>query len=98
MTTTDPTTRELMIELRAAVSQINALAARLDALTSTLASTYVPRGEYTAHREADDRRFGELEGDNKTQAGFRRQVTAGVLIGLVLLVADIITRVQGVAS
>ena len=98
MTTTDPTTRELMIELRAAVSQINALAARLDALTSTLAATYVPRGEYTAHREADDRRMGEVEKDISSQAAFRRQVAAGVLIGLLLLVADIISRVQGVGS
>lgn len=96
--TTDPTPRELMIELRGAVDQINKLTARLDALTQTLASTYVPRGEYVAHREADDRRMGEIEKDMSGQAAFRRQVAAGVLIGLLLLVADIITRVQGVGS
>lgn len=96
--TTDPTPRELLIRLEAAVAQNNILTARLDALTSTLASTYVPRGEYTAHREADDRRMGEVEKDISSQSAFRRQVAAGVLIGLLLLIADIISRVQGVGS
>lgn len=98
MTGPDPTPRELMIELRAAVSQINTLAIRLDEITKTMATSYIPRGEYTAHREADDRRMGEIEKDISGQAAFRRQVAAGVLIGLLLLVADIISRVQGVGT
>lgn len=97
----DPTPRELLIQLESAVAQINALTARLDGLTHTLASTYVPRGEYTAHREADDRRFREIEGDIATQAGFRRQVAAGFAVGFLLVLAGIIlslARVPGVGS
>jgi hypothetical protein len=96
---TDPTPRELLIQLQAAVAQIDALTARLDGLTQTLASTYVPRGEYTAHREADDRRFKEIEGDVAAQAGFRRQVAAGFAVGFLLLLAGIVlnlARVPGV--
>ncbi|WP_028654882.1 hypothetical protein [Nocardioides sp. J54] len=88
--TSDPTPRELLIQLQAAVAQIDALTARLDGLTQTLASSYVPRGEYAAHREADDRRFKEVEGDLAAQAGFRRQVAAGFAVGFLLLLATVI--------
>lgn len=101
MTQSDPTPRELLIQLQAVVTQINALTARLDGLTQTLASTYVPRGEYVAHREADDRRFKEIEGDNEKQSGFRRQVAAGFAVGFLLLLAGIVlqlARVPGVGS
>lgn len=95
---TEPTPRELLIELRAAVKQVEVLAARLDSLTDTLAKTYVPRGEYEEARKGDDRRMSEVEKDIEAQAAFRRQVAAATLVGLLLLIADIITRVQGVGS
>lgn len=99
--TGEPTPRELLIQLQAAVAQINALALRLDSLTQTLATTYVPRGEYVAHREADDRRMGEIEGDLSKQEGFRRQVGAGFAVGLLLLIVGAIlalARIPGVGS
>lgn len=94
----DPTPRELLIQLQGAVSQINALAVRLDGLTQTLSTTYLPRGEYAEAREANNRRVGEIEKDIENQAAFRRQVAAALLVGLLLLIADIITRVQGVGT
>jgi hypothetical protein len=98
VTNGEPTPRELLIELRAAVKQVEVLAARLDSLTDTLAKTYVPRGEYEEARKGDDRRMSETEKDVENQAAFRRQVAAGALVGLLLLVADIISRVQGFGS
>lgn len=96
--TGEPTTREVMIEVRAAIAQLNALTRQVESLTQTMATTYVPRGEYNAHREADDRRVGEVEKDVDNQSSFRRQVAAGALIGLLLLIADIISRVQGIGT
>lgn len=97
----DPTPRELMIELRGALSQLDTLARRLDSLTEALAKTYVPRGEYNEARKGDDRRFAEIEGDLDKQAGFRRQVAAGFAVGFLLLLAGIVlslARVPGVGS
>lgn len=99
--TNEPTPRELLIQLQSAVAQIDSLAKRLDDLTATLASTYVPRGEYAEARNGDDRRFKELEKDMEAQAGFRRQVAAGFAVGFLLLLAGIIlnlARVPGVGS
>jgi hypothetical protein len=64
---------------------------RLDSLTTTLEDRYVPRREY-------EQRVGEVEKDISAQANFRRQVAAGVIVGLALLVANIfviILRVPG---
>lgn len=94
----DPTPRELLIQLQGAVAQINALAVRLDGLTQTLSTTYLPRSEYDVARNGDDRRIGEIEKDIENQSAFRRQVGAALLVGLLLLIADIITRVQGVGT
>lgn len=99
--TGEPTTREVMIEVRAAIAQLNALTRQVESLTQTMATTYVPRGEYTAHRESDDRRFKEVEGDLSKQDGFRRQVAAGFAVGFLLLLAGIVlnlARVPGVGS
>lgn len=55
---------------------------RLDSLTTTLEDRYVPRREY-------EQRVTEVEKDIAAQAAFRRQVAAGVLVGLALIVANI---------
>jgi hypothetical protein len=67
---------------------------RLDSLTTTLEDRYVPRREY-------EQRVTEVEKDIAAQAAFRRQVAAGVLVGLALIVANIfvlILRLPGGAS
>lgn len=88
--TDEPTTRELLIELRALASQMHGLTTRFDGIVQTLATTYVPRGEYVAHRQADDRRFDDIEDDIDKQAGWRRQVTAGAAVGVLLLIIGVI--------
>lgn len=97
----DPTPRELMLQLQHVVGQIADVTRRLDGLTDTLAKTYVPRGEYQEARKADERRFGEIEGDLEKQAGFRRQVAAGFAVGFLLMLAGVIfalARVPGAGS
>lgn len=86
----EPTPRELLIQLQSAVAQIDALARRLDNLTATLSSSYVPRGEYVAERKGDERRFKEIEGDLEKQGAFRRQVGAGFAVGFLLLLVGIV--------
>lgn len=66
----------------------------LRALTTTLEERYVPRREY-------ELRVGELEKDATSRAGFQRQVTAGALLLLLGIVANIIIsigRLPGAAS
>lgn len=99
--TTDPTPRELLIQIQNLTVQVTNLAEQVSDLTRTLGSAYVPRGEYVAHREADDRRFKEIEGDVAQGAGFRRQVAAGFAVGFLLILAGVIlnlARVPGVGS
>lgn len=90
---TDPTTRELLIQLQAAVNQIDTLARRLDTLTQTLATTYVPRGEYEEARKGSERRLDDIEKDLDNHAGFRRQVAAGATVGLILIVVTALLAV-----
>lgn len=76
------------------VRRLDATSARLDELARTLEDRYVPRREY-------EQRITEVEKDIATQSAFRRQVGAGALVGLLLLVVNIIvaaTRVPGVGG
>lgn len=76
------------------VRRLDDVTKRLDTLVSTLEDRYVPRREY-------EQRVGEVEKDLTHQAMFRRQVAAGVLVGLTLMVAQIVlvlTRLPGGTS
>ena len=84
---TEPTMHEV-------VRRLDDVSKRLDTVVTTLEDRYVPRREY-------ELRVGELEKDAKDQGAFRRQVAGALLVGLVLLVAQIIitlARTPGVAS
>ncbi|MEO5664889.1 MAG: hypothetical protein ABIR39_16590, partial [Nocardioides sp.] len=84
---TEPTMYEV-------VRRLDDVSRDLRALTSTLEERYVPRREY-------ELRVGELEKDAGAQGAFRRQVAAGALVGLVLIVAQIIltlARTPGVGA
>lgn len=88
-----PTAGELLRRLDDIARAHERTVNRLDDLAKTLEDRYVPRREF-------DLRVGEVEKDLTTQAGFRRQVAAGALVGLILLVANIIivlTSAPGVA-
>lgn len=80
----------LLARLDGVVEKQADLTARLDRLTETLTSSYVPRGEYLSDRRGDDRRFTELEDDNKNAAGFRRQVAAGFVVGFLLMLMTLV--------
>lgn len=84
----DPTPRELLLQLQATARELDALGRRLDVLADNLGKSYVPRGEYEEARKGDDRRFGEVERDIENQAGFRRQVAASLIVGVLLIVAQ----------
>jgi hypothetical protein len=68
-------------------------AERLDDLAKSLEERYVGRREF-------DLRVGVIEADDREAAGWRRQVTAGALLLLIGLIANIIlslSRVPGVS-
>ena len=92
---TDPTNRELMIQLNAVIQQLDVVSKRLDSVTETMASSYVPRGEYGEARKADDRRMSEVEKDIEAMASFRRQIAAGGLLLLLGLVANLVVAIGG---
>ena len=92
----DPSPGVLFAEIRGLVRQVEALTKRLDDLGNTLASTYVPRGEYEADRRGDERRVSDIEKDIAEQAAFRRQVMASLLVGAILLVANLVIAVAGI--
>lgn len=73
---TEPTMHEV-------VRRLDDVSRDLRALTGTLEERYVPRREY-------ELRVGELEKDAATQGNFKRQVIAGVMVGLALIVANIL--------
>lgn len=95
----EPTPRELLIQLEAAVRRLDEFGNQLNRLTETLSSTYVPRGEYLEARRGDDRRFKEIEDDLEKQASFRRQVAAGFAVGFLLILVGVLfalARIPGV--
>lgn len=99
--TSEPTPRELLIQLQNLAAQVAALVGRVDDLTRTLSDTYVPRGEYDEARKGDDRRMSEIEKDIETQAGFRRSITGGALLLLLGLIANLVVtlaRIPGAGS
>lgn len=89
-----PTAGELLRRLDDIARAHERTVKRLDDLVSTLEDRYVPRREF-------DLRVGEVEKDLEGQAGFRRQVAAGFLVGLLLLVVSIVitlSRVPGAGA
>lgn len=66
--------------------RLDEVARRLDMLATTLEDRYVPRREY-------EQRVGELEKDAASRVGFQRQVTAGALLLLLGIVANIIISI-----
>lgn len=65
------------------VRRLDDVSRDLRALTATLEERYVPRREY-------ELRVGELEKDAAARQGFQRQVTAGALLLLLGMVANIL--------
>lgn len=84
---------ELLRRLDEITRRLDEVSRRQEDAQRTLEDRYVPRREF-------DLRVGEVEKDIANQAAFRRQITAGALVGLLLLVANIIvsvTRIPGVS-
>lgn len=96
----DPTPREMLIRFDSLVQQFSALARqmeqvviRIESLQATLQSTYVPKETYSAHREADDRRFTDIEKDLEVQSGSRRQLVAGVILAVASAVISVLVAI-----
>lgn len=84
----------------------------IERVTSTLESSYLRKDVYdarhTALRREVEQKFTEVEGDvddlrqlAREQAAFRRQILAGAIVGLILMVAQIflvLTRIPGGGS
>lgn len=76
------------------VRRLDEMTRRLEEMQRHLEDRYVPRREY-------ELRVGEVEKDAAAQAAFRRQIAAGALVGLLLILANIIIslgRIPGVSS
>ena len=80
--TTDnqPSIAELLRRLTEISGQIVALTAEIKEDRRSADQRYIGLGIYEANQKADDRRFNEIEGDLKSQADFRRQVLAGLVL------------------
>lgn len=82
------------------------LTKRLDALSESLAATYVPRGEYEARRETLNQHIKSLEKDiedmrqqEKADVSFRRQVSLSLgllaittLVTISIAITNMLTR------
>lgn len=88
-----PTTGEILRRLDEQARSTERVVQRLDILTEKLEERYLPRGEYEIQRRADDARMTEVEKDIETQAAFRRQIGAGAMVGLLLLIAQTVVTV-----
>jgi len=60
---------------------------RLDAMAEKLEERYVPRREY-------EQRVRAIEQDIESQAQWRRQVTGGILVGVLMLLANLIVTLS----
>ena len=88
----------ILARMDALVDRQADLTRRLDDLAQNLAASYVPKSTYDAHREADARRFAELEKDNDARGAFNRQILAGLLIAFVIqivLAIGVINNARG---
>lgn len=86
----------LLQRLEYVIEKQSELTLRLDRLAETLATMYVPKGEYSAHREANDRRFQALEKNDDTSEAFRRQVVGGFLVGFLMLIVSVALAAKGI--
>lgn len=94
MTDADPSLPEVMREVQRLVKQV-------ESLVEEVRKDYVRKEFYNEARRADRERIAEVEKDIDAQASFRRQVAAGALIGLLLLLANIVAtlaRIPGAGS
>lgn len=84
----------VMEQIRNIVAEQARIVAEVRALAEDLKNTYVPKGTYDAHREANDRRFKELEKDNENAQAFRRQVAAGFIVGFLLILLPLLGTIN----
>jgi uncharacterized membrane protein len=75
-----PSIAELIRRLAELSTQIAGLTGEIKDDRRSSEQKYLSRETYQVIREADDRRFKELEGDQKSQADFRRQILAGLVL------------------
>jgi Flp pilus assembly protein TadB len=72
------------------IQQMSSVISKIDNLASTLSNTYIPRDVYAANRQADERRFTDIEKDLETQAGSRRQMIVGVMLAVASAVISVV--------
>ena len=91
-----PSVGEIIRRLDETTRRLDDVSKRVDAQAERMEARYVPRGELDARREADDRRFKEIEGDLEKASAFRRQVGAGVLVAVLGFVAQAVITITAV--
>lgn len=90
-----PSAAELLRRLEEIGRQAGALAGDVKEDRRAFDQRYMSRETYLANREADQRRFADIEGDLKTQADFRRQILAGLLLLFCSTVLAIVLALTG---
>lgn len=91
--TDGPTLGEVIRRLDETSRRLDDVSRRVDAQSERMEARYVAKGEYEAHREADARRFQEIEDDLADAKAFKRQVGAGVLIAVLGFVAQAVITI-----
>ena len=84
----EPSVGEIIRRLDDVSRRLDDTSKRVDAQSERMEARYVPRGEYDAHRESDKKRLDDVEDDLEKAGAFRRQVAAGVLIGVIVFIAQ----------
>lgn len=86
----EPSMFELVRRLDEITQQQAAMLARLDLLLRDVAQTYATKESMLAALALRDIKIDELEKDNESAAGFRRQVAAGFIVGFLLLLVPLL--------
>jgi hypothetical protein len=87
----DPTNAEL-------VRRLDELVRRIDDLVRTQEARYATKETVDRVEQVHSQRIKELEKDNEAAAAFKRQVTAGFIVGFLLLLVPLIGFVQNLAG
>ncbi len=94
----EPTNAELVHRIDQLVRQQEAMLGRVDQLLRDVAQMYATKERVEALENLHNQRLKELEKDNESAAGFRRQVAAGFIVGFLLLLLPLLGAIQSIAA
>lgn len=80
------------------VRRLDDISRQIQELVRTQEERYATKEAVRSLREVHDVRIKELEKDAEAQAGFKRQVAAGAIVGFLLLLIPLIGMIQSLVG